>query len=403
MKINRAYRYELRPNIEQRILLAKHAGCARFAYNWGLDQRIKQYEKDKTSTNAIAQHRALNSLKQTEFHWMYEVSKCAPQEALRDLDTAFKNFFRALKQGENTGFPQFKKKDDRASFRLTGTIHIQERGVQLPRLGFIRTKETPAVQGRILSVTCSREADRWFVSVCVEEEIEEPKQIQGEPIAIDLGLTTFATLSTEEKIQAPKPLKKHERKLKRLQKQHSRKVKGSQNSKKSKLKIARKHRRIRNIRKDFLHQFSTKLAKATPVVVMEDLNTKGMMQNRKLSKSIADVGWGELYTLLEYKTKWYGSKLVLAPRYFASSKTCHICGYKHDEMSLSIREWSCPECATEQDRDINAAKCLLRWYSTESSSGIYACGDTSNGTAELAVSYVSKKQELMSGIFVHKL
>src|SRR5262249_42036875 len=158
----RAYRYELKPNVTQRILLAKHAGCARFAYNWGLAERIKQYELHKTTTNAIEQHRKLNSLKQTEFPWMYEVSKCAPQEALRDLDKPFKSFFQGIKQGKSVGFPQFKKKSSHGSFRVTGSIHVNENEIQLPRLGCIRTKEITRVQGKILSATCTREADRWF-------------------------------------------------------------------------------------------------------------------------------------------------------------------------------------------------------------------------------------------------
>lgn len=153
MKINKAYRYEVKPNIQERILLAKHSGAARFAYNWGLKQRIDLYEKDKTLTNAIEQHRLLNSIKTQELPWMYEVSKCAPQEALRDLDRAFQNFYRGLKQGKQVGFPKFKKKGKHDSFRLTGTIKINSQTVQLPRLGKLRLKETPAVQGKILSAT----------------------------------------------------------------------------------------------------------------------------------------------------------------------------------------------------------------------------------------------------------
>ena len=184
MKINCAYKYELKPNIAQLIHLAKHAGVARFAFNWGLAKRIELYEKDKKSTNAIEQHRLLNTLKETEFPWMYEVSKCAPQEALRDLDRAFENFFRGLKQGQKIGFPQYKKKGDRDSFRLTGTIKIEGNKVQLPRLGIVKLKETSKLQGKILSATISREADRWFVSLAVEKEIETPQPIQGEAVGI---------------------------------------------------------------------------------------------------------------------------------------------------------------------------------------------------------------------------
>ncbi len=192
MLINRAYRYELDPNKEQRILFAKHAGAARFAYNWGLARRIALWEQEKKRTNAIFQHKELNTLKKTDFPWMYEVSKCAPQEALRNLDNAFRNFFRGLKAGRKVGFPKFKKKGRHDSFRLTGAIHILERNVQLPRLGSVRLKELPSLEGRILSATVSREADRWFVSLAVEMERPDPEPVQGEVVGIDVGLSSFA-------------------------------------------------------------------------------------------------------------------------------------------------------------------------------------------------------------------
>lgn len=184
MKINRAYRYELKLNTTQRILLAKHAGCARFAYNWGLARRIERYEEEKKSINAMEQHRELNQLKKTEYPWMYEVSKFAPQEALQDLDQGFKNFFRGLKAGANIGFPKFKKKGVRDSFRLTGSIKCEQKTVQLPRLGVIHLKEESKMEGRVLSATVSREADRWF----------------------DVGLNYFAVMSDGTKIEAPKLL-----------------------------------------------------------------------------------------------------------------------------------------------------------------------------------------------------
>lgn len=358
MLINRAYRYELDPNKEQRILLAKHAGAARFAYNWGLARRIALYEQEKKSTNAIAQHKELNALKKTAFPWMYEVSKCAPQEALRNLDNAFQCFFKGLKTGRRVGFPKFKKKGQCDSFRLTGDIHILLRHVQLPRLGAIRLKETPAVEGRILSATVRREADRWFVSVAVELERPDPVPVEGPTTGIDVGLTTFATLSTGEKVDAPKPLGKALRKLKRLSRSLSRKQKGSKNRKKAQLRLTRLHRRIRNIRQDFLHKFTTSLAKTKSVIVLEDLNVKGMMRNRHLARSIADASWAEMKRQLAYKTVWYGSRLVLADRWFPSSKTCHDCGYVMDKLPLSVREWTCPNCGVVHDRDENASQNL---------------------------------------------
>lgn len=392
MKINKAYRYELKPHIQQRILLAKHAGTARFAYNWGLQKRIELYEKEKKSTNAIEQHRILNSLKLQEFPWMYEVSKCAPQEALRDLDRAFKNFFRGLKENKQIGFPRPKKKGRHDSFRLTGTIKIHSKTVQLPRLGKIRLKELSKTQGKILSATVSRQADRWYVSLTVEEEIETPFPVEGECIGIDLGLTSFITTSEGIKIPPPKPLTKSLKRLKRLSKKHSRKQRGSKNRKKSAFGLARQHRKIGNQRRDFLHKLSTQLAKTKSVIVVEDLNVKGMIRQRNLSRSIADVGWTSFIQMLEYKTLWYGSHLKKAPANFASTKTCSSCGHIAQGLTLRIREWECC-CGAKHDRDINAAINLLKLH-TGSSSGIYACGDASGGGSQKLPSYASMKQEL---------
>ncbi len=358
MQINQAYRYELDPNKEQRLLLAKHAGAARFAYNWGLARRIALWEQDKISTNAISQHKELNALKKTDFPWMYEVSKCAPQEALRNLDNAFRNFFQGLKAGRKVGFPKFKKKGRNDSFRLTGAIHVLAHHVQLPRIGSVRLKEHPVVEGKILSATVRREADRWFVSIAVEQERADPEPVQGPVVGIDLGLTTFAALSDGEKIEAPKPLAKHLRRLKRLQRRLSRKQKGSRNRKKAQMRIRRLHRRIRNIRQDFLHKLTTRLAKTKAVIVVEDLNIKGMMQNHHLARHIGDAAWGEMKRQLDYKTRWYGSRMVEADRWYPSSKTCSACGYRLDKLPLSVREWVCPECGVIHDRDENAGKNL---------------------------------------------
>lgn len=360
MLVNKAYRNELKPNNKQLALLKKHAGCARFAWNWGLAERKKLWEEEKKSTNAIEQHRKLNALKKTEFSWMYEVSKCAPQEALRDLDRAFRNFFEG-----RADFPKFKKKGKHDSFRLTGTIKVFPKHIQLPRLGKIRVKEeTAKFRGRILSATVSREADRWFVSLAVEVEIPDPVPVTGDPVGIDRGLIHFAVLSSGEKFEAPKSLEKNLKKLRRLSKQHSRKQKGSNNRKKSALKLARLHRKIRNQRRDFLHKLSTALAKTKPVIVIESLAAKNMIKNKHLSRHIADAGWGEFQQMLEYKTKWYGSKLIIAPRFYPSSRRCSRCGYILAEIKLSVRRWTCPVCGAVHDRDINAAVNLLQYLDT---------------------------------------
>lgn len=274
----------------------------------------------------------------------------------------------------------------------------------MPRLGTIKLKEKPKVEGHTLSATVSCEADRWYVSLSVEKEIPKPLPVEGEIVGVDVGLNDFAIFSNGKKKNAPKPLEKKIKRLKRLSKQHSRKIKGSRNRKKSALKLSRQHRKIRNIRKDFLHKLSTELAKTKSVIIVEDLDIKRMLQGPyKLNQAIHDVGWGEFRRMLEYKTMWYGSKLVLAPKYYPSSKQCSHCGLLINKMPLSIREWHCPCCNSCHDRDINAAINLKNFY-TGSSPGIYACGDSSGGgTGNWSTSHDSLKQELMNGIFVHKL
>ena len=226
----------------------------------------------------------------------------------------------------------------------------------------------------------SREADRWFVAVTVEQEISDPVPVQGESVGVDVGLNSFAVLSDGTKHDAPKPLAKYLKKLRRLSKQHSRKLKGSKNRQKSAMRLARLHRRIKNVRKDYLHKLSTSLAKTKREIVIEDLCVKGLART-PLARSVNDAGWGEFRRMLEYKTKWYGSHLTVAPRYFPSSKTCSACGHVQEKMSLSVREWTCPECGAYHDRDMNAALNLLR-LSTGSSPGIHACGDSSAGALQ---------------------
>jgi putative transposase len=258
MKLNQAYRYELAPNNKQIGLLFRCCGVARFTYNWGLAQRIALFDqnegKDKF-TNAIAQSRQLNALKKTEFPWMYQVSKCAPQKALRNLDRAFTNFWRGRKSGKHVGFPKFKKKGIHDSFELTGAIHVFDNSIQLPRLGKIRTKEdTAKFDGRILSATVSREADRWFVSLAVERDRVIPLRTDSDVAGVDLGINSFAVTYDGKNtghIYAPKPLNKKLKRLRRLSRCYSRKQRGSNNKRKSALRLAKLHRHIKNTRTDF--------------------------------------------------------------------------------------------------------------------------------------------------------
>jgi len=392
MRILQAYRYELKPNNAHKTLLAKHAGAARFAWNWGLARRLEQLqttEGQERFPNAIEQHREWNHWKQEHAPWAYEVSKCAPQEALRDLDRAFATFWNARKMGREVGFPKFKKKGVHDSFRLTGACRVYARAVRLPRLGRIRTKECTDLKGRILSATVSTEANRWYVSFTVERERPASTPATEDVVGIDVGLTPFATLSTGEIIVAPKPLQRSLRLLRRRSRQHARKQKGSQNRKKSALRLTQLHRRIRHQRTDFLHKTTTRLAKTKAVLVVEDLHVRGMMRNPHLARHIADVGWSTFRRMLAYKTQWYGSTLIVAPAFWPSSKRCSNCGHICAHLPLHIREWTCLRCSAVHGRDLNAAL-NLQHFATASSAGSHACGDLSDGGTDMRLVYESR-------------
>ncbi|MGD9395464.1 MAG: RNA-guided endonuclease TnpB family protein [Candidatus Thorarchaeota archaeon] len=377
MLVNKAYRYELDPNNRQRSSLHRHAGVARFAYNWGLERRVSLFKENQGKdrfTDAIRQHKLLNSLKKTQFSWMYEVSKCAPQEALRDLHRPFQNFYRGRKKGQRVGFPRFKRKGVRDSFRLTGIIKFEGRKIQLPRIGKVRIKEKREnyCKGRVLSATVRRRADRWFVSVTVEEEILDPTPRGGQAVGVDLGVKTLATLSDGTVFANPRALGRRIRKLKQLSKSLSRKKKGSKNREKAKLRLARMYLRIFNIRQDTLHKLTTYLTKGHSKIVIEDLCVSGMMKNRRLARAIGDVGFYEFRRQLEYKCRWYGSQLVVVSRTFPSSKKCSYCGHRKRELCLSEREYVCEQCELRIDRDLNAALNLVAVSLPETEN---ACGE----------------------------
>lgn len=374
MKVFQAYRYELKPNNRQGTLLGKHAGVARFAYNWGLERRIREYQETGRSSNAIVQHRQLNRLKRTQYPWMYEVSKCAPQEALRDLDRAFSQYFRRRKDGKRrAGFPRFKKKGVHDAFRLTGAIRVFRRSIQLPRLGRIRVKDSTDVKGRILSATVKREVDRWFVSLHVKRERPNPEPADGPVVGVDLNVGGFVT-SEGDVIVTPRPLKRSLRLLERRQKKHSRKRKGSRNRAKSAIRLGRMHRRVKNQRRDWLQKVTTQLARSKSVIVVENLNVSGLVQKGALAQAISDAGFAEFRRLLAYKVTWYGSELVVADRWYPSSKRCSSCGAVRETLGLTLREWMCHVCGATHDRDVNAAKNLVQ-IATDSWSESHACGD----------------------------
>jgi putative transposase len=361
MIIHKAYKIELKPNKTQIVLLNKSCGTARFAYNWGLAQRIKLYEAEKKSTSAITQHKELCAIKQDQFPWMYEVSKSAPQGALRNLDKAFKNFFRNIRQGKPAGFPKYKKKSSRESFSFDEKAYCKDNYAHLPKIGKVRLKEQREIQGRIISTTVSKDVDRWYVSFTTEQDIPEPKIQNGQVVGIDLGLIHFATLSDGTKIDNPKILKKYLKKIKKLQRRLAKKQKASQNRQKARIKLAKTYSRVRNIRQDFLHKLTTFLAKTKQEIVVETLKVSNMLKNKRLAFSISDASWSEFIRQLEYKTEWYGSSLTKVDTFYPSSKLCSSCGYKQDKMPLHVRTWTCPICGITHDRDINAAMNLAAY------------------------------------------
>lgn len=385
MQIYRAYKTELDPNEAQKRSLLQHAGAARFAWNWGLAERIKIYEETGKGSSYTKQNRQLNAMKQSGgLTWMYEVSKCAPQNALIDLESAFSRFFRGLKDGRNHGFPRFKSRNRGiGSFRLTGSVHVETSSITLPRLGPIKLKERNyiPVDGKILSVTISERAGHWFAAVLCERSINVSTN-SGPPIGVDLGIQHFGTTSDGTRFDAPRPLAKNLKKLKRLQRSHSRKQRGSQNSRKSRRKIARLHYRIACIRKDALHKITTDLAKNHSLVAIEDLKVQNMMKNPNLSKAISDMGWGEFKRQLRYKALWYGTDLRVLPHLFPSTRKCSCCGWiRPERLELRQRTYHCEHCGLEIDRDINAAKNLL--LAASSAESLNACGAGScRGLAE---------------------
>ena len=402
MKIMRSYRLELKLNQSQRILCAKSAGTSRFAYNWKLHNLIEQYEQAKLEANggkvkckfgnAIAWHKEWNILK-NELPWIRETSKCCGQEALRDLQVAFKRFF-----SKKSGYPKFKKRGQRDSFRLTGLVYIASEYVQLPNLGKIRLKEKsyPILEGKCLlsQATVSRQCDRWYVSFLLPETVDVPELASIEEIeecdilGVDLGIKELAITSEGETFENPKAYRKHLAKLKRYQRMVSRRAKGSKNKKKAITKLSRVHKRVADIRSDAVHKLTTSLVKTKPkIIVIETLKPKNMSKNHKLAQAILDSSFGKIKDTLKYKCSWKGIHLIMAPTFYASSKYCSICGHKHNELKLSDREWTCSNCGTHLDRDVNAAKNLQYlglWMidkhlsessTTVSSTGSNACGD----------------------------
>ncbi len=425
MKITRGYKTELDPTVKQHILLCQCAGTARFAYNYGLARKQEVYKASGTSISAMDLQKELTARKHTDLPWLKGVSKWIVQNALRDLDQAYEHFFRRVrerkagKKHQKLGFPKFKSKSQgRGSFRLDTPIRVCDDGIQLPKLGTIRLKEhsyIPTSGVKVLSATVSERAGRWYISVLVEEQVPLVVKASGQPIGVDLGISSLTVCSDgRPPLANPKALRTHLKRLKRYQRHLCRCKKGSKNREKARAQVARLHARIATIREDALHQatsslvhaplspserssLKTHLASLLPrpktkaeqkkakkqvkklihqtteinaplrpqVMVLEDLNVEGMKRNRKLARAVSDVGMGEFRKQIEYKSLWNGEMLLFADRFSPSSKTCHCCGWKWEEMTLSDRIFlcqnpACPLFQVPQDRDQNAAKNLAQ-------------------------------------------
>lgn len=351
----KAYKYRLYPNKEQEILFEKTFGCVRFIYNKMLEDKIEYYkETGKTLNNTPAQYKE-------DYSFLREVDSLALANAQMNLQKAYKNFFR----DKSVGFPKYKSRKNHNYTYTTNnqgnTITVSERYIKLPKVGQVRIKRHREFEGIIKSATISKTpSGKYYVSVLVETE-HKAMESTGCLVGIDLGITDLVITSDGEKFDNIRTTKKYEDKLAKEQRKLSRKKKGSRNYEKQRIKVAKVYEKIRDTRVDNLHKISHKLVSENQVIVSEDLGIRNMVKNHNLAKAITDCGWYELTRQLSYKSSWNNREYIKIGRFTKSSQPCNVCGYINvGTKDLTVRDWVCPKCGTYHDRDINAAKNILK-------------------------------------------
>ena len=355
--LHKAIKVRLYPTPEQQMLLSQHFGCSRWWWNFALNKSIETYKETGKSLGQSALNAFLPKLKKAPSTlWLSECYSQVLQATTLNLTTAYKNFFAGRAR-----FPRYKSKHGKQSIQYPQNVKVIEGFVQFPgKVGKVKAKLHSSIEGTIKTVTVSLDpSGKYFASILTEVEGENPVvSTDGKVVGIDLGLTHFAITSDGSKVSKynnPKHLAKHEKNLKRKQQKLARKQKGSNSRNKAKKTVAKVYERVTKSRQDFLHKLSRKLVNENQVVVVENLNVKGMVRNHNLAKAISDAGWGTFTNFLAYKLEKKGGKLVEVDRWFPSSKLCSNCYYQIDELPLDVREWTCPHCGTRHDRDGNAA------------------------------------------------
>ena len=352
----KAYKYRIYPDAEQMQFFAKCFGCVRFVYNRMLSDRIEHYNlTGKSLNNTPAQYKS-------EFTWLKEVDSLALANAQMNLNTAYRNFFR----DKSNGFPKFKsKKNNNFSYTTNnqkGTVYVENGYIKLPKLKSpVKIRQHRSFEGVIKSCTISKApSGKYHISILVETEIQK-LPASDMRVGIDVGIKDFAVLSNGEAYKNPKHLRKSEKRLAKLQRDLSRKQIGSSNRNKARIKVAKLHEKIANQRMDFLHKKSTEIIRKNQAIVIEDLKVKNLMKNHNLAKSIAEVSWSRFREMLDYKSRWYGRELIIAPPDYPSSQLCSDCGNRSSQTKdLACRVYVCPECGLEIDRDYNSSLNLLK-------------------------------------------